>query len=129
MSVDTGRSIARRGLPAPRVLGLLFTTSCYEGAIHTTATAVLAQQIDRQWRHRFNKLSPRGLRDPADGSSTRGGSSSVRGRVRSPHMAKLQAASVPTAYGSCVPRASAPWDRQTDGSRYRLMPPLAMAGT
>jgi len=28
-------------------------------------------------------------------SSTRGGSTSVRGRVRSPHMAKLQAASVP----------------------------------
>ena len=27
---------------------------------------------------------------------------SVRGRVRSPHMAKLQAASVPTAYGSCA---------------------------
>jgi len=123
MSVDTGRSIAR-------VLRLLFTTSCYEGAIHTTATAVLAQQIDRQWRHRFNKLSPGGCETPADGSSTRGGSSSVRGRVRSPHMAKLQAASVPTAYGSCVPRASAPCYRQTDGSRYRLMPPpLAMAGT
>ena len=32
---------------------------------------------------------------PADGSSTRGGSTSVRGRVRSPHTAKLQAASVP----------------------------------
>ena len=31
---------------------------------------------------------------PADGSSTRGGSTSVRGRVCSPHMAKLQAASV-----------------------------------
>ena len=31
---------------------------------------------------------------PADGNSTRGGSTSVRGRVRSPHMAKLQAASV-----------------------------------
>ena len=34
---------------------------------------------------------------PADGSSTRSGSTSVRGRVRSPHMAKLQAASVPLA--------------------------------
>jgi len=33
----------------------------------------------------------------ADGSSTRGGSTSVRGRVRSPPMAKLQAASVPIA--------------------------------
>jgi len=40
-----------------------------------------------------------------------------------PHMVKLQAASVPIAYGSCAPRAAAPWDRQTDGSRYRLMPP------
>ena len=50
---------------------------------------------------RYDKLSPRGRRDdiphPADGSSTRGGSTSVRGRVRSPHMAKLQAASVPVA--------------------------------
>jgi len=34
---------------------------------------------------------------PADGSSTRGGSTSVRGRVRSLHTAKLQAASVPIA--------------------------------
>jgi len=63
----------------------------------------------------------------ADASSTRGGSTSVRGRVRSPHMAKLQAVSVPIAYGSCVPRAAAPCDRQTDvqtdGSRYRLMLP------
>ena len=33
----------------------------------------------------------------ADGSSTRGGSTSVRGRDGSPHMAKLQAASVPIA--------------------------------
>jgi len=39
---------------------------------------------------------------PADGSSIRGGSTSVRGRVRSPHMAKLQAASVPIALGSCA---------------------------
>jgi len=64
---------------------------------------------------------------PVDDSSTRGGSSSVRGQVRSPHMAKLQAASVPIAQGSCAPRAAAPWDRQTDrqrdGSRYRLMSP------
>jgi len=51
---------------------------------------------------------------------------SVRGLVRSPHMAKLQAAGVPTSYCSCAPRAAARWDRQTDGqmdgSRYRLMP-------
>jgi len=41
---------------------------------------------------------------PADGSSTRGGSTSVRGQVRSPLKANLQAASVPTAEGSCTPR-------------------------
>ena len=51
----------------------------------------------------------------------------IYGRVRSQHMAKLQAAcSVPIPY-SCAPRVAAPWDRQmdrqTDGSRYRLMPP------
>jgi len=34
--------------------------------------------------------------------------------VRSPHMAKLQAASVPIAYGSCAPRA-ATTDRRKDG--------------
>ena len=33
----------------------------------------------------------------ADGSSTRGGSTSVRGPVRGPHTAKLQAANVPIA--------------------------------
>ena len=58
-------------------------------------------------------FSPLGRRDdmpppaPADGSSTRGGSTSVRGRVRSPHVAKLQAYILGQlrAYG---------WDRQTD---------------
>ena len=44
------------------------------------------------------KLSPRGRRDdmpPADGNSASGVSTSVRGRLRSPHMANLEAASVP----------------------------------
>jgi len=43
-------------------------------------------------------------------------------------VAKLQAASVPIAQGSCTPRAAVPSDRekdrQTDRSQYRLMPPL-----
>jgi len=46
------------------------------------------------------ELSPRSRRNdmpPDDGSSTRGGSTYVHGRVRSPHVAKLQAASVPIA--------------------------------
>ena len=47
----------------------------------------------------------------ADGSSTRGGSTSVRGRVRSPQMAELQAASVPIDEGSC---ALGQTDRRTD---------------
>ena len=53
----------------------------------------------------LNKINKRSYRPgvarryapPADGSSTRGGSTSVRGRIRSPHVAKLQAASVPVA--------------------------------
>ena len=49
---------------------------------------------------------------PTDGSSTRGRSASVREWVCSPHMAKLQAASMLIAYSSCVPRAGA--DRETD---------------
>jgi len=73
-----------------------------------------------------DKLSPRGRRDdmpPADISSTRGGSTSFRGRVCSPHMpGGRPAAGSQRAY-------SLGWDRQTDGqtdgSRYRLMPPTA----
>jgi len=47
------------------------------------------------WKLLYNKVAPRGRRDdmpaarpppPADGSSTRGGSAFVRGRVRSPHV-------------------------------------------
>ena len=53
---------------------------------------------------------------PRRGSSTPGGSTSVRGRVRSPHMAQLQAVSVPIAQGSCALRAAAPWDRRADGA-------------
>ena len=57
---------------------------------------------------------------PADGSSTRGGSTSVCGRVRSPHISGGRpAAGSQRAY-------SLNWDRQTDGlpdgSQYRLMP-------
>ena len=44
-----------------------------------------------------------------------------------PRTAKLQATSVPIAYGNCAPRAAAPWDRQTDRqvdrSSYRIKPP------
>ena len=60
---------------------------------------------------------------PADGSSTQSGFTFVRGRIRSPHMAKLQAA---TAY--LQPTVAArlglgQTGRETGGSRYRLMPP------
>jgi len=44
---------------------------------------------------------------------------SVRGQVRSPHTAKLQAASVPIAYGNCAPRVG-----QTDGQiSLKALPP------
>jgi len=50
-----------------------------------------------------------------DGSSTRGGSTSVRGRVRSPHVAKLLAASVPTAWAAArLGLGVRQTDRQTD---------------
>ena len=62
---------------------------------------------------RGGRLVYTGRYAPTDGSSTRGGSTSVRGRVRSPHLARLQAASVPIAYGSCAPRAET--DRRRDG--------------
>jgi len=52
----------------------------------------------------------------ADDSLTRGGSTFVRGRVRSPNMAKLQAASMPIAYGSCTRTAAAP-PRHSSGAK------------
>jgi len=62
----------------------------------TLLLQVVAPQVARQYA-------------PADGRSIRRGSTSVRGRVCSPHTAKLQAASVPIA---CAPRAGT--DRRTD---------------
>ena len=59
---------------------------------------------------------------PADGSSTRGGSTSVSGRVRSPHISSGRpAARSQHAY-------SPGWDRQTDRSPYCLIPPLYGGG-
>jgi len=75
----------------------------------------------------ISKLSPRGQRDdmsPADGSSTGGGSTSIRGRVRSPNISGGRPAAGSQRadrLGSCATHLG--WDRQTDGSRYRLMPP------
>ena len=64
---------------------------------------------------------PRGLREdmpPIDGSSTGGGSASFHGPVRNPYnFGGRQVAGSQRAY-------SLGWDIQTDGSRYRLMPPL-----
>jgi len=65
---------------------------------------------------------------PADGSSTRGGFTSVPGPFRSPHISggRLAADSQRAdSRGSCATQpacCSLCWDRQTDGSRYRLMP-------
>jgi len=69
---------------------------------------------------------------PADGSSTRGGSTSVRGRVRSPRISGGRLWLSCRQPASLQSRAAAPRDkqtdrqtdrqtvRQTDGSRYRL---------
>ena len=69
-------------------------------------TVTLCIPLYRPWSgflSKLNKLSPRGRRDDnyatADGSSTRGGSMSVRALVHNQHMAKLQAANVPIASG------------------------------
>ena len=65
---------------------------------------------------------------PADGSSTRGGFTSVPGPFRSPHISsgRLAAGSQRAdSLGSCAMQpacCSLCWDRQTGGSRYRLMP-------
>jgi len=69
---------------------------------------------------------------PANGSSTRGGSTSVRGRVRSPHIsggrpaAGSQRADSLGSFATQQACYSVGWDRQTDGqmdgSQYGLMP-------
>jgi len=61
-------------------------------------TNVWSRYVSTDWFSGETSYRPGGQRDdmpPADGSLIRGGSTSVRGRVRSPHMAELQAASVP----------------------------------
>jgi len=74
-----------------------------------------------------NTASPRGRRDdmpPADGSSTRGGSTSVRGRVRCPHICGGRpAAGSQRAY-------SLGWKGQTDGriAVSLMRPPLRRRG-
>ena len=60
-----------------------------------------------------NKLSPRWRQDDipsTDGSSTRGGSTSVRGRVRDPHISDGR----PTAGSQRAYSLGWDWDRQTD---------------
>jgi len=59
-----------------------------------------------------NKLAPRVWPDDMPltmAVSTRGGSPSISGLVRSLRMAKLQAASVPIAYGSCTMGQTGGW--------------------
>ena len=69
------------------------------------------------------KLSPRGRRDdmlPADGSSTRGGSTFVSGRVRGPHIFGGRPAAGSRRADSLGSYATQPacyslgWDRRTD---------------
>jgi len=75
----------------------------------TVYTGVESETVDAgAWRNK-QVIAPGTARRyaPADGSSTRGGSTSVRGRACSRHMAKLQVASVPIAgqmrtSGSCA---------------------------
>ena len=94
---------------------------------------VIITCLMRVFRQRkINKVSPRGRRDdmpPADGSSIQKSRRTyVRPRTgpQSAHLwwpagAQLQAASVPIVQAGTDRRI----DRQTDGSRYRLMPPTA----
>jgi len=72
---------------------------------------------------KINKLSPRRRRDNI---WTHGGSTSICKWVRSPHMAKLQAASEPIAQSSCAPSAGT--DRQTDRSITQCPPPPMARG-
>jgi len=87
---------------------------------HTHTPTVTLSGVERQTRYRPGRR--RDDMSPADGSSTRGGSTSIRGRVRSPHISGGRpAAGSQRAY-------SLGWDRRTDGSRNRLLPPYDGGG-
>jgi len=66
------------------------TEQCYQATTKTTSTKVYKTHKQAE-----QVIAPTGVRRyvPADGSSTHGGSTSARGRVRSPHIAKLQLSS------------------------------------
>jgi len=93
-SVLRVHSIILKYLSTPTA-GVVFIAAAAALYNNILSSAVPASAVEPE-----NKLSPRGQRDdmpPADGSSTRGGSTSVRGRIHSPRNAKPQAASVPIA--------------------------------
>jgi len=72
--------------------------ACVRACVCVCVLSAIVRHADR---NEFNQFTA-----PADGSLTRGGSTSVRGRVR------RRASLLPRA-GSCAPRAGT--DRQTDG--------------
>ena len=78
-----------------------------------TLNLLLTATIDSIFRYIWTNIIPfaTGNKLSLRGRGVRGGSTSVRGRVRSPLTAKLQAASVPIAWGSC---AMGQTDGQTD---------------
>ena len=87
--------------------------------------------LRRNWTKGPNKLLLQGRQvdmPPANGSSTCGGSTSVRGRIHSPHISggRPAAGYIANSLGSCATQPAGDilgWNRQTDGLRYRLMPP------
>ena len=91
-------------VPPPPNSGLLFVL---EVSRPFRRKRVIAPEAARRYAPHWWQFDLRAdLRPSADGSA-----------VRTPLMAgvaKLQAASVPIAYGSCAPRGAAPWDRRTD---------------
>jgi len=87
--------------------------------------------VRRKLDKKPNKLLLQGRQvnmPPANGSSTCGGSTSVRGRIHSSHIAggRPAAGYIANSLGSCTTQPAGDilgWNRQTDGLRYRLMPP------
>ena len=98
--------------PRPEVVGHLAFES--DGVIlHEWSVGCRRTRRRRIWNHSPSETScrPGGRRDdipPADGSSIRGGSTPVRGRVRGPHISGGQ----PAAGSQCA--YSLGWERQTD---------------
>ena len=105
-------------------LGLFYNSMAAKGI---QKHYLLRRKLDKRTQQ---VIAPRAASQyaPANGSSTCGGSTSVRRRIHSPHISggRPAAGYIANSLGSCATQPAGDilgQNRRTDGLRYRLMPP------